>query len=234
MSRQSRLARETRGTGRRSRVLTASAAGLALCLFGGVALAVPGGDPARADAFLTMDSLTSGFQLGVVHAASDTVQALGVHGSTVAFEVPEAARGTFGPGTVATGSVRLFNNSPTLDARLTVTVAEAAEPGDPEMLDAVRVSMRARFGDGRTVDLMGTPDDPAAGGVGLAEATTSVEELLTARGAEALAEGVGFDAGAPGSEVTIDLWFHLTPTEELSARQSGSTAVAVHIEGSTT
>ncbi|GIG36581.1 hypothetical protein Cpa01nite_19620 [Cellulomonas pakistanensis] len=187
----------------------------------------------RDDAFLDLQDLTSAFQIGAVHAASGTAHALGPTGSTLRLAAPESARGRYTPGTTATAAVDVFNNSPGLAARLDLTVA--ADPGTDEALaGAVRVSARAVHDDGHVEDLLGTPADPAASAVTLAEATAVLDRVLAPRGTTALGDGDAFTPGATGSAATVEVWLHLVPTPEIAGRPGGSPDLTLTISGSST
>lgn len=213
----------------RSRVVLAST-GLLTCLLavGTVATTTAA---FRDDAYLRMDEFTSGFQVGAIDTATDTVHGLSATGSTFALRVPEAARGTYVPGTTAHASIPVFNNSPTLAAGLALVLAAVPE-ADPAVADAVRVSARVRYHDGQALDLLGTPEAPATGGVGLADATAALSRPLGPREAAPLVDGAPFAPGADASSATVEVWLYLAPTEELRGRANGSAAVTVTIEGS--
>jgi hypothetical protein len=186
----------------------------------------------RDDAYLPVADLGSAFQIGTVHGLSGTVQGARP-GTSMTLAVPEGARGGYLPGTTATASVRVFNNSPHLDAR--VDLAVAADPGTDEALAAaIRVSAHATYDDGTGVDLLGTPADPAASTVTLDEATAVLDRVLAPRGADPLADGDAFAAGADGSVVTVVVHLYLAPTPELAGRTSGSPAVTITLGGSST
>lgn len=186
----------------------------------------------RDDAYLPLGDLSSAFQIGTVHDASETAQALRP-GAAMTLAVPEGARGGFLPGTTAVAPVRVFNNSPHLDAQLDLTVAAA--PGTDEALaGALRVSARATFGDGQVVDLLGTPADPASSTVTLAEATAVLERVLTPREADPLSDGDPYAPGPAGSVATVEVYVHLAPTPEIAGRASGSPAVTITFGGSST
>lgn len=187
----------------------------------------------RDDAFLRLDDLTSVFQIGAVHAAGGTVHALGPGGTAMHLAVPEAARGRYTPGTTASASVDVFNNSPVLDARLDMAVAAGPEC-DEALAAAIRVSARAVHDDGHVEDLLGTPADPAASRVTLAEATAVVGRVLAPRAADPLGDGDAYTVGAAGSAATVEVWLHLAPTPETAARQSGSPVLTITIGGSST
>ncbi|WP_431837692.1 hypothetical protein [Cellulomonas sp. Y8] len=186
----------------------------------------------RDDAFLQLQDLSSTFQVGAVHIPTGTVHALRP-GTAMTLAVAEEARGGYLPGTTAVAPIRVFNNSPHLDAWLDLTVAAA--PGtDEDLAGAIRVSASATFDDGQTVDLLGTPADPAASAVTLAEATAVLDRALTPREADPLAEGDRFALGTAGSCVTVTVFLHLAPTPELADRSSGSPAVTITLGGSST
>ncbi|MBW0252647.1 hypothetical protein [Cellulomonas sp. PS-H5] len=186
----------------------------------------------RDDAFLQLQDLSSTFQIGTVHIPTGTVHALRP-GTAMTLAVAEEARGGYLPGTTAVAPIRVFNNSPHLDAQLDLTVAAA--PGTDEALaGAILVSAQALYDDGQTVDLLGTPADPAASTVTLAEATAVLERALTPREADPLADGDAFALGTPGSCVTIHVHLYLAPTPELAGRSSGSPAVTITLGGTST
>jgi len=186
----------------------------------------------RDDAYLQIQDLSSTFQLGTVHVPTGTVQAAGP-GTSMRLAVAEESRGGYLPGTTAVAPIRVFNNSPHLDALLDLTVAAA--PGTDEALaGAIRVSAQATFDDGQTVDLLGTPADPAASTVTLADATAVLERPLTAREAAPLADGDTFALGTSGSCVTVIVQLYLAPTPDLAGRSSGTPAVTITLGGSST
>lgn len=186
----------------------------------------------RDDAFLQLQDLSSTFQIGTVHIPTGTVQGAGP-GTSMTLAVAEESRGGYLPGTTAVAPIRVFNNSPHLGAQLDLAVAAA--PGTDEALaSAIRVSAHAAFDDGEGVDLLGTPGDPAASTVTLAEASAVLERALTPREADPLADGDAFALGTAGSCVTVTVHLYLAPTPELAGRSSGSPAVTITLGGSST
>jgi hypothetical protein len=208
------------------------------CVLAAAVLVIPAAATSasyRDDAFLHLDDMTSVFQIGAVHTASGTVHAVSPTGTSMTLAVPEGARGTYTPGTTASASVDVFNNSPGLDAQLDLTVAAAAAADTDEALAAaIRVSARAVHDDGHVEDLLGTPADPAASPVTLAEASAVLDRALAPRQADPLGDGDAFVAGAAGSGATVEVWLHLAPTAEIAGRQSGSPVLTITIGGSST
>jgi hypothetical protein len=187
----------------------------------------------RDDAYLHLDDMTSAFQIGAVHTATGTVHAVSPTGTSMTLAVPAGARGSYTPGTTASASVDVFNNSPGLDAQLDLAVA-AGPDSDEALAAAIRVSARAVHHDGHVQELLGTPADPAASPVTLAEATAVLDRALAPRQADPLGDGDAFVPGAAGSAATVEVWLHLAPTAEIAGRQSGSPVLTLTISGSST
>lgn len=162
------------------------------------------------------------FEVGAL-ASDDKVATLGSDPLTLRFT---DAKG-FVPGTTAQFSVDLVNNSPSLGASMQLELAGSATT--QVVHDNVRISMSAQRGD-ETTTLLGTPQDPAASTVTLAEASAQLQDPLERRGAEPLAVGDSWE-GPTGSRSVITIYIHLLEDGSLTTLSEGALTTTLTVTG---
>lgn len=167
--------------------------------------------------FGTLDAdYSSRFQLGAIDANGRTVIA---SGDAVTGSIPASNR--FVPGTTANVTMTLFNNSPTMAARLAATPTITSN-----RMSLLRVSATWTDADG-TRTLFGDPGDPR-NGVPVAEIPATTDVHLAARGEPSLAPAVPW-SGPADSRGTLTVILHMLDDPAAGAYSSGATSANITV-----
>lgn len=174
------------------------------------------------DSAMLHTEYASFFEVGAL-SSDATVAMLGSDPLTLRF-----TEGTnFVPGSTVQFSVDLVNNSPSLGAAVQLDLAGSSSA--QLVLENVRVSMSAQRGE-ETTTLLGTPQEPAASTVTLAEASAQLQDPLDRRATEPLVVGDLWD-GPAGSRNIITIYIHLLDNEALTTISEGALATTLKVTG---
>ncbi|HYQ76755.1 hypothetical protein [Cellulomonas sp.] len=203
-------------------VLVAAVALLAGVLAGTLATSAAFTNAARLD--LGADGLGSSTAFDVVLVADDGTVRQAPDGDPLAVPVPGAD--ALVPGRTVEVAVRVANNHPDLRAALAVAVAGTPVAGTPDITPWLRVTVLDA--DGTAVLGTGDPAD------GVALGTAGAAGVLAARGAEGVADGAAWSAGAAGSDRGYRVLVHYLDDPATEPLNGGRALLTVRVAAEST